>query len=264
LTAYVGKINGLFRTRDGGQTWQESDEGISGDSRKILLQHVMSTRLPGDLLMTTDGGATWTSVNIPGPGPFSSAAEFVSALAFDLATPTTIYAGTEGEGFYKSVDGGTSWAGISNAISQASVSALVVDEATGAIYAGAIPTALSDTALWKSTDGGFSFSSAAEGMPNSGVNSIVLSPEEPEHLYAATQNDGVFVTRDGAKSWSALNTGLEFLDVHRLALAESGGSLHAATDAGVFDFTFLPDRPPILLAPRPRPVLTRALLGTRP
>lgn len=42
---------------------------------------------------------------------------------------------------------------------------------------------------------------------------------------------------------------------HKLAIDPLGRTLHAATDVGVFDFEFVPDRPPVLLPPRgPGPV----------
>ncbi|SRR6266487_427784 len=49
----------------------------------------------------------------------------ITALAVDPLTPTTLYAGTQGGGVFKSTDGGTSWSptGLTNAI----VSALAIN-----------------------------------------------------------------------------------------------------------------------------------------
>ena len=56
---------------------------------------------------STDGGATWTSINASW---LSNA--FVLALAVDPELPATIYVGSAGAQILKSTDGGSTWSGV--------------------------------------------------------------------------------------------------------------------------------------------------------
>src|SRR6516225_7902247 len=77
----------------------------------------------------------------------------ILALAIDPATPTTLYAGTEGGGAFKSTDGGDSWTAINNGLTNLSVRALAIDPCTPMnIYAGTF-----GGGAFKSTDGGDSW-----------------------------------------------------------------------------------------------------------
>ena len=215
------------------------------DPRILFLQHASSIRLPGDLLRSDDGGATWEGVALTEP-----VSHFVTALTFDPRNLQVLYAGTEeNEGFYRSSNGGASWMQIQNEISRSRVTSLVLDPATETIYAGLIPFLPLTGSLWKSIDGGLSFSFSGAGLPTTGVDDVVIDPRRSDVSYVGTETEGVFVTRDGGKTWTTLNDGLGSLTVRKLAIDIFGRTLHTATDAGVFDFEFLPERPSVLPPP---------------
>jgi hypothetical protein len=84
----------------------------------------------------------WTPI-----GPYGGT---VFALALDPATPTTLYAGTDGGGVFKSPDGGDTWHAVSTGLTGRYVTALAVDPATPTtLYAGT-----NRVGVFKSTDGG--------------------------------------------------------------------------------------------------------------
>ena len=63
----------------------------------------------------------------------------VHALAIDPATPTTLYAGTDGGGVFKSTDGGGSWSAVNTGLTDTYVHALAIDPATPTtLYAGTV------------------------------------------------------------------------------------------------------------------------------
>ena len=78
-------------------------------------------------------GAVWTA-NGPNGGR-------VNAIAVDPSTPTTVYAGTDSGGFFKSLDSGTTWTPISagvDALASPTMTGIAVDPATPArVYATA-------------------------------------------------------------------------------------------------------------------------------
>src|SRR5262249_53542040 len=73
---------------------------------------------------------------------------FVLALAVDPETPTTLYAGTQNGGVFKTTNAGDSWRG-SRGFPDSAVNALAVDPSTPTtVYAG------TDDGVFKSVDGG--------------------------------------------------------------------------------------------------------------
>jgi photosystem II stability/assembly factor-like uncharacterized protein len=71
--------------------------------------------------------------------------------------------------------------------------------------------------LWKTTNGGRSWTSMFDAMPNSSVGDIAIAPSDPRVVYigmgepnnrqSSTIGNGVYVTRDGGRNWEHL--GLE-------------------------------------------------------
>ena len=108
------------------------------------------------------------------------------------------------------------------------------------LYAG-----LSPDGVFKSTDGGQSWTAMNTGLTSITVRDIALDPRNPSTLYASTA-EGVFKTSpagavfkstDGGASWTAMSTGLTSLSVSHLAINSlTGSTLYAGTNDGVFDF----------------------------
>ncbi len=60
---------------------------------------------------------------------------------------------------------------------------------------------LQSAGMYKSIDGGSSWQPAHNGLASTLVSSLVISPDNPDTLYAGTEA-GVFVTHDGGEQWS--------------------------------------------------------------
>ena len=83
--------------------------------------------------------------------------------------------------------------------------------------------------MFKSSDSGETWAAAQNGLPaNEPIGRLVIDPDAPAHLYAATQS-GVFQSTDGAASWTPINSGLPTLDVSDLSIDGTGPLLRAAT-----------------------------------
>lgn len=154
------------------QGWSPLGPSNQGGRTRQLLIHptnpsiMYAAAVAGGVWKTTDGGATWnalTDLALPNIA--------VNSLAFDPTNPNKIYAGT-GEGF-----------GNFDAIRGLGI---YVTTDAGATWA-----ALPSTVSTLGTVGNFSF-----------VNDIVVSPRNPQRIYAAT-NNGVFRSIDGGTTWSA-------------------------------------------------------------
>lgn len=78
--------------------------------------------------------------------------------------------------------------------------------------------------VYKSTDGGSTFTDITGNLPDVPINSIVIDPNTPTNVYVA-DDVGVFASSDGGQAnevWSRLGTGLPAAAVLQIAL--TGGS----------------------------------------
>ncbi|KAF0218425.1 MAG: hypothetical protein FD174_2886 [Geobacteraceae bacterium] len=162
-----------------------------------------------------------------GIGPFNGGV--VLSLAIDPVSPSTVYAGTDGNGVFKSTDSGGSWSPANAGIPNQTVYSLAMDPASPAtLYAG------TNGGLFKSNDGGLSWNPASSGLTDPAVRSLVIDPTSSATLYAGTDG-GVFKSTDSGGSWSPVNTGLANLYVRTLAVDRLAPStLYAGTNGGIF------------------------------
>ena len=153
---------------------------------------------------STDGGAHWTASDE------GITAIFVTALAVDPQTPTTVYAGTSGFdvwGVFKSVDGGIHWnpsnAGFppAHGISSTVTTLVVVPQSPATLYAG------TTVGVFKSTDAGASWTEVDTGLSDLWVSALAADPRTSSTLYAATAA-GVFKSTDGGAHWTHSDNGL--------------------------------------------------------
>jgi hypothetical protein len=92
--------------------------------------------------------------------------------------------------------------------------------------------------VFKSTNGGGSWSPASTGLTTIDLRALEIDPATPTILYAGT-GDGVFKSTNGGGSWSAVNTGLTNLYAQALAIdPTTPTTLYAGTyGGGVFKST---------------------------
>jgi photosystem II stability/assembly factor-like uncharacterized protein len=218
---YVGTSTGIYKTVDGGATWNITGEFrlplalIMDPSNPNILYAGYNAGLGLNLMKTIDGGDTWlpASDGIGNPPVFS--------LAINPNNSNVVYAGTAGEGAFKSTDGGISWTPIDI---DSTVWSMLVDPNDGnVVYAGS-----NGNGVFKSTNGGASF--VRIGSPTVGV--ILALARSGNQLYAGTASQGISVSNDGGVTWT--NTGIS--DGLGLALSVDGsGAVYAGTN---FDGAF--------------------------
>jgi tetratricopeptide (TPR) repeat protein/photosystem II stability/assembly factor-like uncharacterized protein len=220
-TLYAGTCDGgVFKSVDAGASWSAASDGLASLRVAAL---AIDPRAPSTLyasaygagvFRSTDGGDTWQAA---GDGLGDG---IVHVLAVDPATPTTLYAG--GQGMYKSTDGGATWRAIQTGLElyeTSKVRSLAIDPTSPAtLYAGTQSLlTVSHCVLFKSIDGGETWSCSGSDLDSIAVFSLAINPRTPSTVYAGTGR-GVFRSSDRGSTWSQFGSGMDAGYVYALAL----------------------------------------------
>jgi|GEM_PF-3113470 len=140
----------------------------------------------------------------------------------------TVFAGTWGDGIYKSNDGGESFSASSNGLTTYN-SKYINDIAFSSTE---IYIATNGDGVYKSVDNGNTWTSASVGLRNLRVASVITSGAST--VYASTKGDGVFKSTDGGATWFDFSEGLTFQDMGELYETDMGSLLVSTWGMGVF------------------------------
>lgn len=172
---------------------------------------------------TEDGGATWQEAGLEKsrhvPRIRVHPTDYNTVYAAVLGN---IYKPTKERGVYKSTDGGKSWKQILFVNDQAGAVDLTFDPNNPRILYAATwrvqrtPYSLSSggegSALWKSTDSGETWIeiSKNEGFPKDtlGIIGVSVSPKNSNRVWAIVENKekgGLYRSEDGGKKWTLVN-----------------------------------------------------------
>ena len=214
---------GIYRSLDGGKTWQKvlyKDENVGGmdllfDPRnsQVIFASMWSSRRPpwtigggydgpgSGLYKSTDGGNNWRQLSKGLPG----AAEGVARIgpAISLSNPDRMYAwvnATTGSGIYRSDDAGDSWQRVNDEERiwgrGDDFGCVRVDPKNeDVIY-------VANTSTYRSTDAGKNFT-AIKGAPGGDdYHTIWINPENPD-IIAIAVDQGATISVNGGQTWSS-------------------------------------------------------------
>lgn len=162
----------------------------------------------------------------------------LNAAAILLATPTATPAPTATAMQATPIIESNVW--ISHGLEGETIYALAMDPVTPAIiYAGVYGDG---GGVFKTTDGGWNWYAANNGLTSVIVQSLVIDPKTPTTIYAGTGNNGIFKSTDGGGTWNKSNIGLKNSTVAALAIdpttptilyaGTSGGGVFKSIDGG--------------------------------
>lgn len=193
---------------------------ISPHNSRILyhgMQYVMMSRDQGDTWDVISPDLTFGNASEKGDIPYHT----VFTISESPKRFGLVYAGTDDGRVHVTRDGGKTWADISaGAAPRKWVSRLAASAFDlGTVYMTQNGKRDDDFTpyVWRSTDFGKTWTNIAAGIPVGPVNVIREDPVDPKILYVGTDT-GVYVTIDGAKSWSVLGADLPAVYVHDLVV----------------------------------------------
>ncbi len=237
---YFGSTGGgVWRTKDGGQTWENISDGYFGGSigsvavseydNNVIYVGGGEKTVRGNvsyghgIWKTVDAGKTWTHIGLEN-------SRHVPRIRIHPRNPDLVYAAVLGDlykssderGVFRSKDGGKTWEKVLFANADAGAVDLILDPNNPRIiYASTwkirrTPYSLESggegSALWKSTDSGDTWTNISEnkGLPEGlwGINAVTVSPVNSNRVWALIENEngGVFRSDDAGETWKKINS----------------------------------------------------------
>ena len=196
----------------------------------------------GGTWKTTNAGTTWTPLT--DDQPFYS----TGCITIDPNNSSTIWLGTGenvggrhvgiGHGVYKSDDAGASWTDMGLKKSE-HISKIIVHPSNSNIIwlasQGPLWSSGGERGLYKSTDGGKSWRNTLSINEWTGVTDLVIDPNNPDVLYAASwqrhrnvaahmgggPGTSLYKSIDGGENWTKIDNGLPKSNLGKIGIAIS-------------------------------------------
>jgi photosystem II stability/assembly factor-like uncharacterized protein len=248
--------DGVYHSTDGGRTWAHVGLAASSQIARVLLDPRDAKRIVvaalGDpfrdstergIFRSTDAGRTWSKTLYAGPGTGAS------DLAMDPKNPDVLYAGMwrfrrnawhlssggEGDGIYKSADGGATWKRLAGnglpAGTTGRVALAVAPSDAKRVYA---LIESKDGLLWRSDDAGASWKLTSS---NTLINErpfyysrLIVDPHDADHLFSVSVLLAESTT--GGKTWHVSGKRVHG-DHHDAWISANGRTIVEANDGGV-------------------------------
>jgi len=258
---HVGYGDGVYRSRDGGQTWQNLGLPQSEHIGRVLVHpadpQVIFVAAQGPLwsaggerglYLSTDDGQSWEKVL--GGGEYTG----VSEVLFDPFDASIMYAttwqrfrdvaalmdGGPESGLHKSTDGGRTWRKLTTGLpteDMGKVGLAASPQREGVLYA-AIELGARKGGFWRSNDGGESWEKrsdkVARGTGPHYYTEIFASPHAFDLVYFMDVK--MAFTADGGLTFQPVGEEFKHVDNHALAFAVNDPDyLLAGCDGGIYE-----------------------------
>ena len=261
---HVGYGDGIYRSRDGGETWENLGLKASEHISTIIIHPEDSNTLwvavqgplwskggERGLFKTTDGGKNWK--NVLSGGEWTG----VTDIVIDPRNPDVLYAATwqhhrtvaayvgggEESGIHKSFDGGETWEELTTGLPEGNMGKIglaISPQKPDVVYA-AIELDRREGGTWKSTNGGASWEKKSDAVGGGTgphyYQELYASPHQFDRLYLTSNYSQV--SDNGGASWRPLNNEYKHVDDHAVAfhptdpdyiLFGSDGGLYESVD----------------------------------
>lgn len=242
LMYYMGTTGGgLWKTTDAGQRWKNISDGFFetgsvgavavSESNPNIVYCGMGEHAPrgvmtsyGDgVYKSVDAGKTWTKVGL-------EETQHISRIAIHPENPDIVFVAAQGalygpnkeRGIFKSTDGGKTWKNVLFVNELTGCSELSMDmNYPNVLYAAMwehqrkpwkVISGGAGSGLYKSTDGGETWSKIHKGLPQEkGKLAVAVSRANSQKVYALVESDtekdqgGLFVSDNGGESWNMVS-----------------------------------------------------------
>lgn len=238
-TFYMGSTGGgVWKTTDAGHNWVNVSDGyipvgsigaveVALSDPNIVYAGTGSSKIRSNVSIgrgiykSTDAGKTWTFVGLRDAGQISTVRIHPTNpdIVFVAALGNPFVANKE-RGVYRSVDGGKTWKSVLFISDTAGAADLELQPGKPNIVFASmwhgqrkpwtIISGAQEGGIYKSTDGGDTWSKLAGGLPSElfGRCNVALSAASPDRIYAlieAKPGSGLYRSEDAGATWRLIN-----------------------------------------------------------
>ena len=250
---YAGDGFGVVATVNGGATWRRADAGVvasrvvtvapaASNPATIYTGTVPTINAGGSVLSRSDDrGRTWIGLRINGTGAAAWRQTDLRSLAVDPRDHRHVLVG--GRGIFGSRDGGATWTSLLRLPNDQVWHIAFARSDPGQVYAAVYTTATEQNMLFRSSDGGKTWS-VEPGSGSQSLTVFAVHPMRADTVYAGydrgeptegltSTGGGVASSSDGGRSWRHRSIP-DVQSVSALAVAPTDpDTIYAATDVGL-------------------------------
>jgi uncharacterized protein YjdB len=198
-TVYATTAKGLFQTTTGGGTWKlvfaptPAPQSLGSLALNLASSKLYVGSPYTGFYVSNDSGKNWSQENN------GIAAADIVGLDVCASDPATIYAGAAGVGLFKTTNGGAAWSPLS--IPQDGTLGGLACHPQNPSVLLISGSASGTSAIWKSVNGGTSFSAVANGYS---PGFISFNPVNPNLVNASVADwqGGIIASKDSGTSWT--------------------------------------------------------------
>lgn len=235
----LGTHGGLFKSADGGTTWEkiQAKGSVNADDWMSLVvdprnrQVIFAGGHDLGIIKSEDGGTTWMRVDNGVRGTD------IHGLAINQRNPNLLFAYSVGSGVFKSEDSGASWKRMDDGPDNPGVRSFAymavqtgMDKNMGWDNWGLLFAGTAD-GIYQSQSCFCGWTKTTEVFNNTTVYVLATLHKDLRTMYAGTK-DGIWKTTDEGKTWTALH-GLKGLKITAIAInPDNSEALTAVTEDG--------------------------------
>jgi len=233
----------------------------SDENAPFITPLTLNPSHPGEVLTGTsrvwrspDGGDTWFPLATEVEGGEEWNESSIWSIAMTQADPMVLMVAKSTD-VYRSEDGGNTWT-VTHFGENGLPRKRVVNLEISPFDAGtalACLASLDGDSLWRTTDGGATWTDASTGLRPFTAQVARWDPTDPSVVYLGT-DVGLYRSTDGGLSWSTFGNGLPAVSVHDIRALADGSMLRVATHGrGVWglDIPSGPNTPPTVTITSP-------------
>lgn len=220
---YYGNMS---RSTNGGASWMNANSGVIDDGAWVtpfVIDPTTGFLFKGTrrIYRSQNHASSWTDMS----GQISGST--FRAMALAPSDPTVLYAANASEQLMVSTNSGANWT-IHQGPMNRDVTYIAVHPANPEVVYVTVGQYYDNQKVFVSYNQGADWTNLSEGLPNLPVNTILVHPFDPQHLYIGT-DVGAFFSPDGGESWQDFSTGLPNVIITELELHQPSNTIVAAT-----------------------------------
>ncbi|MEM6584132.1 MAG: glycosyl hydrolase [Pseudomonadota bacterium] len=258
---HIGFGDGVYRSNDGGKTWENIGLKQSEHISKIIVHPEDPNTIwvasqgplwsPGGergVFKTTDGGKTWE--NVLAKGPYTGATDMVidpsnpdrlyAALWQHHRTVATYIGGGPESRLYRSEDGGETWTMLKTGLPSGNMgkTGLAISPMNPDVVYAALELDRREGGVWRSDNRGASWTKMSDetgqGTGPHYYQELYASPHFFDRIYLVSNTSKI--SSDGGKTWKSLNNSTKHVDDHAIAFRpDDPDYILFGSDGGIYE-----------------------------